>query len=158
MPIEPSDYPRRRIGFYPGPLEVRMEEEARSPGPASNRIPPEVAEKALAQVFDERRLILNLFENQPGEDKLQHLSSEEKFRLLEDNRKLITMLAGGDTPKFRTEQVLYSILCFSGVIIIALALLTAFEKLEPQITLTFIGTVVGGTLATIAQKLGKIGR
>jgi hypothetical protein len=159
MRIEPSDDPRRRIGFYPGPLEVRMEEEGHSPGPAPTRsLPPEVAETAFAQAFDERRCILKLFENQPAEDKLPLLSSEDKFKLLEENRKLLTTLMGGETTKFRTEHVIYAILSFSGVLIIALACFTAFWHLDAHITLTFVGTVVGSTLTIIAQKLGKIGR
>jgi hypothetical protein len=37
-----------------------------------------------------------------------------------------------------------------------LALLTAFAGLSSNITLAFVGTALGGTIATIAQKLGQV--
>jgi hypothetical protein len=60
---------------------------------------------------------------------------------------------------FRTEHVVYAILAFSMATIVVLAYLTANgpHPLPTEVTTGFVGTVVGGTLTTIAQKLGKIG-
>jgi hypothetical protein len=55
-----------------------------------------------------------------------------------------------------TENVIYSILIFGGLVIIVLALLTVYKDLPTEIVLSFVGTVLGGTIATIAQKLGRV--
>jgi hypothetical protein len=58
---------------------------------------------------------------------------------------------------FRTEEVVRWILIYSMGVAIILALLTAFAHLEKEVTISFVGTVIGGMIATVAQKLGKIG-
>lgn len=98
----------------------------------------------LRQLTEERRTILN-------DPKL---STRERLRLLESNRETIVLASGGSIKK--TENVVYSILIFGAAVIIILALLTVFGGLPSEVTLTFVGTVLGGTIATIAQKLGKI--
>lgn len=82
------------------------------------------------------------------------LKAKERLRLLESNRQTIVVVSGGTIKK--TENVVYSILVFGAVVIVILALLTVFGGLPPEVTLTFVGTVLGGTIATIAQKLGKL--
>lgn len=81
-------------------------------------------------------------------------SKSEKLKLLENTRRTIVVIKGGAIRK--TENVVYSILFFSGFIIIALSVLTAFSSLPSEILLAFMGTVLGGTIATISQKIGKI--
>lgn len=61
---------------------------------------------------------------------------------------------GGSVRK--TDSVVYGILIFGGVVLTVLAFLTSFAGLPSEVTLAFVGTVLGGTIATIAQKLGKI--
>jgi hypothetical protein len=46
---------------------------------------------------------------------------------------------------------------FAAVVTIVLALLSVYAQLAPEIVLTFLGTTLGGTIATIAQKLGNVG-
>jgi hypothetical protein len=77
---------------------------------------------------------------------------------LDENRQFMVLLRGGSPYKFGTEKVIYSILLFSAIVLVVLACLTAFYGLPKEVTITFVGTVLGGTIATIAQKLGKVGR
>jgi len=156
--------PRWRIGLYPGPQQVRMEEEEEAPegarfvrGRASTVDPhaasadtQEIGDPAVAALIEERLMILKSI-------NLENLSAGEKLKLLEQNRLSLNTLRGGRMYKFGTEAVIYSILIFSGVLILALAVLTAKYDLPKEVTITFVGTVVGGTIATIAQKLGKVG-
>ena len=105
---------------------------------------------ALDKLIDERRKIIESI-------GISDLTAKEKLSLLEDNRQSMLILRGGSPYKFGTEKVIYSILIFSAFTIIVLAALTAFADLPKEVTISFVGTVVGGTIATIAQKLGKIG-
>jgi len=98
----------------------------------------------LMELLNERKSIL---EN-------SSLKSREKLRLLESNRKAFVLIKGGSIKK--TENVVYSVLLFSGLLIVTLALLNTFSNLSTDITLTFMGTVLGGTIATITQKIGKL--
>lgn len=82
------------------------------------------------------------------------LSAKDKIALLEQNRKAITISTGGTVAK--TDYIVYAILVFGAVVLIVLSLLTAFAGLTPEVTISFVGTVLGGVIATIAQKLGKI--
>ena len=84
----------------------------------------------------------------------EKLSARDKRLLLEENRKALTVATGGSVTK--TDSVVYGILIFGGVVLVVLALLTAFYGLAKEVTLAFVGTVLGGVIATIAQKLGKI--
>jgi hypothetical protein len=82
------------------------------------------------------------------------LSTKEKARLLEANRRMLITAQGGSIRQ--TENVVYGILIFSAIVLLVLALLTAFAGLSSNITLAFVGTALGGTIATIAQKLGQV--
>jgi hypothetical protein len=84
------------------------------------------------------------------------VTPKERLKLLESNHRSLLILRGGHFKTFKTEQVVYAILVFSGVALIALALLNVFAGLPSNITLVFVGTILGGTIATIAQKLGRI--
>ena len=81
-------------------------------------------------------------------------SAKEKLALLDENRKAI-VVASGRTVR-RTENVVYGLLIFGAVGLIVLALLTTYADLPHEVTLSFVGTVLGGTIATIAQKLGNV--
>jgi len=89
---------------------------------------------------------------------VKELSTKEKFRLLEENRRYMIFLRGGSSYTFGTEKVIYVMLAFSALIIVILAWLTVSRNLNTEVTTTFVGTVVGGMIATIAQKLGRVGR
>ncbi|OAH98982.1 hypothetical protein A1353_21660 [Methylomonas methanica] len=95
-------------------------------------------------LMEERQLILK-------DDKL---TPEQKVQLLEANRLMLFTVKGGRLVK--TDKIVYSILLFAGSVLVALALMTSFGVLPADITLAFEGTVLGGTIATIAQKLGKL--
>ncbi len=84
----------------------------------------------------------------------EKLSAKDKRLLLDENRKAIVVAGGGKVTK--TDSVVYGILFFGGTVLIVLALLTTYADLPAEVTLSFVGTVLGGTIATIAQKLGKI--
>ncbi len=112
----------------------------RHPGSAMN----EAAAVLVSRLMDERQAILE----QKG------ISPRQKISLLETNRKALVIARGGSVRK--TENVVYSILIFSSVVIVILACLTAFSGLPQEVTLAFVGTVVGGTISIIAQKLGKM--
>ena len=98
----------------------------------------------LMELLNERKSIL----------ESSSLKPREKFRLLESNRKAFVLIKGGTIKK--TENIVYAVLVFSGVLIVTLALLNTFSNLSTEITLTFMGTVLGGTIATITQKIGKL--
>jgi len=66
---------------------------------------------------------------------LPKLSVADKLKLLEQNRLSLNALRGGMTYKFGTEAVIYSILIFSGVVIV-----TAYAGLAKEVTITFVGT------------------
>jgi hypothetical protein len=151
----------RRMGFYEGPITTRMEEEGEVPrsrdeapsyGRAqySSQDTPDLRAMALDKLLSEREKIIDAI-------GIAELSPKQKLSLLEDNRQSMLILRGGNPYKFGTEKVIYSILIFSAFVIIVLSALTAFAGLAKEVTITFVGTVVGGTIATIAQKLGKIG-
>jgi hypothetical protein len=133
-------FPRRELGPRSPAREARAREE-------SEEEPPELpVAQLLIELVAERRSIL---EN----EKLQ---TKDKIRLLESNRRALVIATGGKTSK--TENVVYGILVFGAVVLVILALLTTYAHLPSDITLAFVGTVLGGTIATIAQKLGKIGK
>ncbi len=101
-------------------------------------------DQQLYELLSERKIIL---ENSV-------LKTSEKLKLLENNRKTTIIVKGGSIRK--TENIVYSVLIFSGVLILVLALLNTFSNLSNDVTLAFMGTVLGGTIATITQKLGKL--
>ena len=141
---------RRPAGFVEGAPTIRMEEDAdegytRGLGFADTA----GFRDLLGRLVEERREIIQLIVN-------QKLNVVEATKLLEQNSQLIGRVRG--RYSFGTEKVIYSILGFSAIVILILSWLTAFNSLPKEVTITFVGTVVGGTIATIAQKLGKVGR
>jgi len=124
---------RRRIGYHPA---NRDEEEVTERPPADARV--------LLALVEERRKI--------HED--EKATPRQKEKLLAENRKALTIATGGRVT--RTDEVVMWVLIFAGILIFTLTMLTAFAGLSENITTTFVGTVVGGTIATITQKLGRI--
>ena len=151
-----SNHPKQKIGFITGAPSIRMEENA-SPYRDSDELGPAVSPLASADFKDFFGELMRERERILDKISIKDLTQKEKFRLLEENRTYMTLLIGGSRTKFRTEKVIYAMLGFSGVIILVLAWLTISKDLNPNVTTTFVGTVVGGMIATIAQKLGKVG-
>lgn len=87
--------------------------------------------------------------------KDEKLNVKDKVLLLEKSNYVLALAAGRGVP-FKTEQVVRWIVIYSMIVVIVLAGLTAVGRLPEQVTTSFIGTVVGGLIATVAQKLGKI--
>ena len=156
----PSGYSKRQIGFISGIPSIRMEEEEASPetrrraefgqGVATASTIADTQEY-FSQLMRERERILDAM-------AAKELSTKEKFRLLEENRRYMIFLRGGSSYTFGTEKVIYVMLAFSALIIVILAWLTVSRNLNTEVTTTFVGTVMGGMIATIAQKLGRVGR
>lgn len=132
---------RRQIGFVSDRGARRDDDDDDAKTSAS--LPPLVAELARSLAQERIKIVEN--------DKL---TARQKRMLLEENRKAITVATGGTVT--RTDSVVYGILVFGGVLLITLALLTAFYGLPKEVLLAFVGTVLGGVIATITQKLGKI--
>ena len=71
-----------KMGFYPGPPQIRMEEEE---GPSSSQTPDygrteifdEVAKEAIPELLRQRAKVIDLME-------ISKLSAADKFKLLED--------------------------------------------------------------------------
>ena len=174
---EPNKLPKRRLGFrmeeeeYPEYETERSAEtisvvtprdveplaslESLSPDETKELLGKMIAERANSKAIEEslKKMIdgsLNILDN-------NELSTKDKLKLLEKNRELMITVQGGTPYRFGSEKVIYSILAFSALILIILASLTAFYELPQEVTITFVGTVLGGTIATIAQKLGKVG-
>jgi hypothetical protein len=101
-------------------------------------------ERAAEAIFAERLRILDD----------ERLSPRMKLRLLEANRRAMAQASGGRV--FATESVVYALLAFGAIVIIVLACLTAFSNLPSEVTLSFTGTVVGGMIVTVAQKIGRL--
>jgi len=137
---EESQEERESIGFRRHSNQEGKVENLTNKGvvPISN------INQILLELMNERRSILDN----------NTLKSKEKLKLLESNRKTIVLVKGGSIRK--TENVVYSVLIFSGFLILTLAALNTFANLSTEITLTFMGTVLGGTIATITQKIGKL--
>jgi hypothetical protein len=104
------------------------------------------SEKTFLRVMDERKTILDN----------PKLTARQKRQLLETSRYPLAVVTNRGIP-FRTEEVVRWMLIYSMAVVIILALLTAFAHLEKEVTISFVGTVIGGMIATVAQKLGKIG-
>ena len=119
------------------------EGKQREPQRPSAQVPEFVADLVRSLAGERQKIVDN-----------EKLSARQKRVLLEENRKALTVATGGKVTK--TDSVVYGILVFGGVVLVILALLTAFADLAPEVTLSFVGTVLGGVIATIAQKLGKI--
>lgn len=121
--------------------EVEPKQETETP---KTPFVAEAYSQLLKDLAAERRMIL---EN-------EKLTAKQKQELLDENRKTLVVANGGKVTK--TDSVVYGILIFGGLVMIILALLTTFAGLPSEVTLSFVGTVLGGTIATIAQKLGKL--
>ncbi len=135
----------RAIGF-----EVRMEEEEMEGEPDEKerrgfaKVDPEHIARAWYQLIEERQTIL----------KDEKLTAKDKLEFLEQTRKTIYTLKGGKITK--TDEVVRNLLIFSGTVLIVLATLTVYAHLPTEITLAFVGTIVGGIIATISQKLSRL--
>lgn len=146
-----------------GPNWIRMEEESEEGNPAFRRAigfttaiddaPPKPDGNA-SQLHIVHDLVVALATERQHIVENEKLTARDKRLLLEENRKALTVATGGNVTK--TDSVVYGILIFGGSVMIVLALLTAFFGLAKEVTLAFVGTVLGGVIATIAQKLGKI--
>lgn len=177
----PPGNSKQAIGFIQGIPLIRMEEEESPPDvyrrldfQRGSAFPFESPDDAVGTDHDtspdqsassDRSIYVHALQGAIQERKrildaiaVTNPSAKEMFRLLQENRLYMNLLQGGSPYKFRTEMVIYAMLAFSVVVLVILAALTAMGKLETEITTTFIGTVVGGMIATIAQKLGKVGR
>jgi hypothetical protein len=128
---------RRAIGFHRDYASYQEHESTsgNSMTPAADLV------RALAQ---ERQKVVDN----------ERLSAREKRSLLDENRKALTIATGGSVTK--TDSVVYGILIFGGIVLVVLAMLTTFYDLPKEVTISFVGTVLGGVIATIAQKLGKL--
>jgi hypothetical protein len=137
-----DDGGRRRpgFGFAAGASAAGS---AAQPPPGEARA-AEFVQESLKLLLDERHTIISDAK----------LSTKEKVALLESNRKSMVILGGGSIRK--TENVIYAVLIFNVIVIALLAALTAYSTLPKEVTLTFVGTVVGGTISLIAQKLGVV--
>ncbi len=117
---------------------------AGAPGQASTTGSEPDTSALLHRLIDERERIL----------AAEGLSNRERRALLGENRDVITMIRGGRVV--RSEGLVYAILVFSAVVIVAALIGAYVDKGLREVALTITGTVVGGTLTTIAQKLGTI--
>lgn len=108
------------------------------------KLEPQEVAKLIYALIEERRIIL----------ADQKLSPRQCLELLEETRKSMYTAEGGKIGK--TDEVVYALLTFSGVVLVILALLTVYKGLASDIVLSFAGTVLGGTIATISQKLGRL--
>jgi hypothetical protein len=124
--------------FRPYGLRTDRREDDETQGPSEGTI------QVLQQLAEERQKILDDEKSTP----------KQKERLLAENRKAFTVARGGRVT--RTDEIVMWVLIFAGFLIVILTMLTAFAGLSENITTTFIGTVIGGTIATITQKLGKL--
>ncbi len=117
---------------------------AGAPGQASTTGSEPDTSALLHRLIDERERIL----------AAEGLSNKERRALLQENRDVITMMRGGRVV--RSEGLVYAILVFSAVVIVAALIGAYVDKGLREVALAITGTVVGGTLTTIAQKLGTI--
>jgi len=127
-----------------GPFAKRDQDQDEEESERS--IQSEIAPEFLMRLMKEREAIL----------KDPKLSAKDKARLLATGQYALTIASGGKWRSFKSEQVVYAILTFSAVVLVILACLTAFFGLAKEVTIAFAGTVVGGTLTTVAQKLGRL--
>jgi len=130
------------LGFR-APSQSEQQEEQVHTTPSRPRL-SESLEEFLRSLAQERKAILDN----------EKLTAKQKQMLLDENRKTLVVATGGTIRK--TDSVVYGILVFGGLVLIILALLTTFAQLPSEVTLSFVGTVLGGTIATISQKLGKL--
>lgn len=145
---------------------IRMEEEEEAPGwePLKPQIgfaqtpaPATTQTTATGQAASQdarQSLIHSLAEQRTKVLENDKLSARQKRLLLDENRKALVIASGGTVTT--TDSVVYGILAFGGIVLIVLSLLTVYANLPKEVTLSFVGTVMGGTIATIAQKLGKL--
>jgi hypothetical protein len=101
--------------------------------------------KLLNQLMRERQKIVD-----------SKLWTRHKLKLLRANSDALVAAQGGSIKSSKRENIVYSILIFGGAVTVILAFLTIALDLPAEIALTFVGTTLGGTIATIAQKLGKL--
>jgi hypothetical protein len=121
-------------------------EEEQERGASGGGLRPELVSDVLRELMRERFEIL----------KNENWTVEEKARLLGTQRDTLSAVTGTTIRVFKSEQVVYAILAFSLVVLLCLAWLTAYANLSKDVTIAFVGSVVGGTTATVAQKLGRL--
>ena len=104
-----------------------------------------------SQILDERQQIIRAITE--GD-----ISKEDATGLLQENQQVLSKIIEASKPRKRqtTENVARNILIFAAVVLAFLAVLNVWAYLPTDITLAFLGTTLGGTIATIAQKLGKL--
>lgn len=100
-------------------------------------------DKTIQTLSNERLLIL----------QNKKISTKEKIKLLNENKRVLILVCGGTIRK--TNRIIYAILLMAGVLLVAFAILNTCESLSTEITLVFIGTVMGSVIAAISSKLGK---
>ena len=120
-----------------------------------DKIQPEAAEKKEAPFIPDTKVLNQLMEERQKIVDAK-LWTRSKLKLLKANKDAMVIAQGAKVTSRQRENVVYGILIFGGVVSVILALLTVQLKLPKEIALTFVGTVLGGTIATIAQKLGKL--
>ena len=121
----------------------REEYEEGGDGGGGTRADERVSRYLAEQLAGERRLIM-------ADGKL---TPREKLRLLEENRKTITIATGGRIS--HVDNMAYAVAIFSCVIVVILALLAAHAPELKDIALSFIGTVIGGLLAIVGHQVGN---
>src|SRR5579871_6472310 len=105
MIVDRSSQSKWRIGFYPGPPQIRMEEEEgpfEPPTYGRAEVVDSVATEAINELLRQRSKIIDSMD-------VASLTAADKFKLLEDTRLMMSKLYGGDSTKFSTEKVIYSI-------------------------------------------------
>ena len=133
--------------FYPKSICQEEEDDSayRGGGSRPSTIQNVALERFLDRLMEERHQIIH-------DEKL---GTKDKVQLLETSRYPLAV-ASGRGIAFKTEQIVKWMLAYSMVVVVILATLTALGRLEKEVTVSFIGTVVGGLIATVAQKLGKV--
>jgi hypothetical protein len=100
----------------------------------------------LEKLIDERTKIID-----------SQLCFRQKRKLIHDNWNALAIVRGGRI--IHSRSLVYGILFFSMVVILA-GLVGTYLKPDNNnlrdVTLSITGSVVGATIATIAQKLGAI--
>lgn len=135
---------------------IRMEEEEESEPQSIGFRPYSLEQEPDKSQFEKQPLLSEVLKERQAILADPKLSTRDKLKLLEANHRTLLVMRGGRIKTFRTEAVVFGILGFSAVLLLALSWLNVKAGLPKEITLTFLGTTLGGVIATIAQKLGRI--
>jgi hypothetical protein len=82
------------------------------------------------------------------------LAVKDKKKLLRENQATMSIVRA--QPVLHTKTIVWQLLGFSLIVILAGLITAFFNKDLHDVALSITGTVVGGTIASIAQKLGQI--